>query len=128
MAGFWLSSLAWTIAAGKLVLLATLWLRHGHAAAARDLVGLLPEIGLAAALTLAGGIVRRRPIPHAVLTLLAALLAVLSWLALAPWAFAGAPVGFALLRRLGFDRATLRTALLDPALRVQFLGWLGGLL
>lgn len=126
MTGFWLSSIAWTLPAAKLVLVATLALRHARVPGPGDLLAVLPELGVTCALLLLDRIGRGRAL-RALLVAIAALLAVLQWLAAAAWAFAGGPVGFALLSRLLLDPTTLRTAVTDPALLPQFAGWLGGL-
>jgi hypothetical protein len=126
MAGFWLSSIAWTIPAAKLVLIAALALRHGQPVGASDLLlAVLPEAGLAAAVTLLGRAADDRRVAKAALIAVAALLAVAVWLAIATWAFAGAPVGVVLFARLALDEAIVRTALGDSALRRELFGWLG---
>jgi len=127
MTGFWLSSIAWTLPAAKLVLVATLALRHARPLEPAHLLAVLPEVGVACALLLLGRASGARAW-QGVLVAIAAILAVLQWLAAAAWAFAGGPVGFVLLSRLLLDPTTLRTAITDPALLPQFAGWLGGLL
>lgn len=127
MPGFWLSSIAWTLPAAKLVLIAALVLRHHQPFVVHDLLALLPEAGASCVLLLlARGSTRRGW--RLLVGVIAGVLAVATWLAAAAWGFAGVPVGFPLLTRLLLDPTTLRTALTDPALLPQFVGWLGGLL
>jgi len=120
-------ALVWTLPVQKALLLVGLLWVHGRALQRADVLALIPEIAVAA---LVSGMFLQWSSHHWFRSGLAWVtggLAVLSWLVIAPWIVAGAPLSYQMLGMLILEPAVLKTATTSPDVLFQILVFAGGI-
>jgi hypothetical protein len=122
-----LATLALALPLEKAALVLALWSLHGVPLSTSAFVSLLPEAGAGALLLALDASTQPRSTARRTTVLLAVALVVATWLAVAPWAFAGTVVPFALFARLAASPEILTTAVESGDLRLPLAGWTVGL-
>lgn len=121
-------ALVWTLPVQKLFLITGLSWGHQHTLSLKDGLSLIPETTLATLLTIG---LRKRRGPRSwrfSLDLMTMILVFASWVVVASWVAAGAPLSYQFLQRLVWEPAILHTVLASSTVLSQVLSAIGVLL